>query len=212
MRRPEPVEGARPISRAVHSAGFALLAETMLVGVVVLIASIPLVTALPALAAGARHLRRHIDGGDDSFGALLREVRLGVARLWKAGVTFPALLGLLAFNAWFLTANPIPGGRLIATATAVLMAGVVVVALRVAATWDGEPLSTHQVKAAARRAGQDLTGSALLLAAVGTAGVLVWMLTPLAAVVGGLLAFAALSVETRFRTGRNLRQAQDIAS
>ncbi|MFE6647465.1 hypothetical protein ACFVJS_12935 [Nocardioides sp. NPDC057772] len=193
---------ARPISRAVHSAGFALLAETMLVGVVVLVASIPLVTALPAIAAGARHLRRHIDGGDDSVGALLRDVRLGMARLWKAGVALPALLGFLAFNAWFLTANPIPGGRVIAAATVVLMAGVVVVALRLAGTWDGEPLGSPQLRAAARRAGQDLPGSALLVSAVGVTGVLVWMLTPLAVVVGGLLAFAALSVEIRFVSGR----------
>lgn len=193
---------ARPISRAVHSAGFALLAETMLVGVVVLVASIPLVTALPAIAAGARHLRRHIDGGDDSFGALLRDVRLGVAHLWKAGVALPALLGFLAFNAWFLTANPIPGGEVIAAATVVLMAGAVVIALRLAAAWDGEQLGSPQVRAAARRAVQDLPGSALLIAAVGITGVLVWMLTPLAGVVGGLLAFAALSVEIRFASGR----------
>lgn len=174
----------------------------MLVGVVVLVASIPLVTAVPAVAAGARHLRRHIDGGDDSVIALLRDVRLAVARLWKGGLVLPALLGFLAFNAWFLTANPIPGGRLIAAATVVLMAGALVVALRMAATWDGETLRTRDVRAAVRRAGQDLTGSVLLVAAVGITVVLVWMLTPLAAVVGGLLAFAALSVETRFESGR----------
>jgi len=49
----------------------------------------------------------------------------------------------------------------------------------------------------AGRARDDLTGSALLLAALVMCGVLVWMLTPLVLVTGGLLCLAAVAVETR---------------
>lgn len=49
----------------------------------------------------------------------------------------------------------------------------------------------------AARARDDLTGSALLLAALVMCVVLVWMLTPLVVVTGGLLGLAAVAVETR---------------
>ncbi|MFI8524273.1 Poxvirus protein I5 [Promicromonospora sukumoe] len=49
----------------------------------------------------------------------------------------------------------------------------------------------------AARSRDDLTGSALLLAALVICVVLVWMLTPLVVVTGGLLCLAAVAVETR---------------
>ncbi|WP_020015893.1 hypothetical protein [Promicromonospora sukumoe] len=49
----------------------------------------------------------------------------------------------------------------------------------------------------AARARDELTGSALLLAALVMCVVLVWMLTPLVVVTGGLLGLAAVAVETR---------------
>ncbi|MFD2026813.1 Poxvirus protein I5 [Promicromonospora aerolata] len=49
----------------------------------------------------------------------------------------------------------------------------------------------------AARSRDDLTGSALLLAALVMCAVLVWMLVPLVLVTGGLLSLAAVAVETR---------------
>ncbi|MFD6447599.1 Poxvirus protein I5 [Promicromonospora sp. NPDC060204] len=49
----------------------------------------------------------------------------------------------------------------------------------------------------AARSRDDLVGSALLLAALVMCVVLVWMLTPLVVVTGGLLSLAAVAVETR---------------
>lgn len=176
-----------------------LLSETLLVGVVVALATLPLVTALPALTAGARHLRRHLDGRDDSTLGLLRDTGRTVRRLWVPGAALPAALLLLGFNAWFVTANDVPGGLVVAALAAALAAVVTVVVLRFAAAWseDGGPWQ-QQVRDAAGRAHRDLAGSALLLAATGATGALVWMLTPLFVLVGGLLALAALSVETRW--------------
>ncbi|NNH21986.1 hypothetical protein HLB09_02555, partial [Pseudokineococcus marinus] len=48
----------------------ALLGEVVVVGVVVALAVVPLVTALPALAAGALHLRAHVRGEADGLRAL----------------------------------------------------------------------------------------------------------------------------------------------
>jgi hypothetical protein len=49
----------------------------------------------------------------------------------------------------------------------------------------------------AARTRDDLPGSALLVGALAMCVVLVWMLTPLVLVTGGLLSLAAVAVETR---------------
>ena len=51
--------------RPYGSPKFALFGETMLAGLVVALCSLPVVTAVPAIAAGARHLRRHNEGYSD---------------------------------------------------------------------------------------------------------------------------------------------------
>ncbi|GII98327.1 hypothetical protein Slu03_07050 [Sediminihabitans luteus] len=75
--------------------------------------------------------------------------------------------------------------------------------------WSGGPLDAPG-EGPVRRAGRalrvgvtaasdDRSGSVLLLAAVGACAVLVWMLVPLAVVVGGLLCMATLAVASRSR-------------
>ena len=58
----------------------------MLTGIVVLVASIPLVTLVPALAAGARHLRRHATGVGDSIRVLVVDLGRAIRHLWLLGV------------------------------------------------------------------------------------------------------------------------------
>src|SRR5690606_5090177 len=118
----------------------------------------------------------------------------------------------------------LPGASAVRWVTWAAAACVAVVLVRTAAAWsDGDPASARrdgpaEVGAAAGsggdpvaapvgvrqllsrgagRARDDLTGSALLLAALVMCGVLVWMLTPLVLVTGGLLSLAAVAVETR---------------
>jgi hypothetical protein len=80
-----------------------------------------------------------------------------------------------------------------------------VVLVRAAAAWsDDEPGPGGVwvlVSRGAVRARDDLSGSALVLAALVMCVVLVWMLTPLVLVTGGLLSLAAVAVEAR-RIGR----------
>lgn len=185
-------------ARIAHgSPGFALLSETLIVGVVVGLATIPLVTALPALVAGVRHLRRHLDGENDTVVGLGQDLLTVFRRLWALGVAVPALVLLVAFDLWFATASTLPGGRVVAGLTAVLAAAGVVVLLRFAGTWSEEVTSGAQLRAAAVRACRDVSGSVLLAAAVVAAVVLVWMLPPMVMLVGGLLALASLAVEAR---------------
>jgi len=176
---------------------FDLFGEVLFVGVIVLVLSLPVVTAVAAVAVGVRHLRRHLVGEADSVRRLLRDLLPALRDLWPLGLFTPVALVLLAYNVWLGGTGVLPGGQAVGAVSAVVGAGVVVVALRVAGTWVPGQHWWLSVRAAVRRAGRDLGGSLLLIAAVVMCGVLVWMLTPLFLVVGGLLVLAVLAVEHR---------------
>ncbi len=180
---------------------FALFGEILLVGVVVAVASIPLVTVVPAVAAGVLHLRRHLSGERDGLGDLVRGVGPALRDLWLPGVALPVLLGMLGYNVWVSSSGLLPGGSLVGWVSAVVGVGTVAVALRTAGTWSPGNGGLAAVGAAARRTVDDPAGSVLLVVAVGLCGVLVWMLVALLLVVGGLLALAALAVEHRWAAG-----------
>ena len=180
-----------------------LFGEVGVVGVVVLVLSLPVVTAVPAVAAGVLHLRRHLSGEGDSFGRLLRGFGTAVRDLWALGLVVPVVLLLTGYNLWLTWSGALPGGALIGTVSLVVGLVTVVVALRTAGTWYPGSGGLPAVRTAARRAAADLTGSVLIASAVVLCGVLVWMLEALVLLVGGLLALAAVSVEHRWavRTG-----------
>lgn len=176
---------------------FALFGEVLFVGAIVLVLSLPVVTAVAAVAVGVRHLRRHVVGETDSVRRLLRDLLPALRDLWPLGLFTPVALVLLAYNVWLGETGVLPGGQAVSAVSVVVGAGVVVVALRVAGTWVPGQHWWLSVRAAVRRAGRDFGGSLLLIAAVVMCGVLVWMLTPLVLVVGGLLVLAVLAVEHR---------------
>jgi hypothetical protein len=176
---------------------FALFGEVLLIGAVVLVLSAPVVTTVPALAVGAAHLRRFLAGEADSASRLLHDIPPALRDLWPLGLLTPAALALLVYNLWFAGRGLSSGGQVVGWVSAAVATGVVVVVLRVAATWSPGQRWWTALRAAARRARGDVSGSALLVAAVVMSVVLVWMLTPLVLIVGGLLVLAMLAVENR---------------
>lgn len=178
-----------------------LLGEVGIVGVGVMVLSLPVVTAVPAVAAGALHLRRHLAGEPDSIGLFVRGFGRAVRELWVIGLGLPVVLLLTGWNLWLTWSGALPGGPLIGTVSAGVALVAVLVALRVAGAWHpGVARLVPTVRAAARRAGRDLPGSLLLVVAVGLCGVLLWMLEAFVLLVGGLLAMAAVAVEHRWAT------------
>ena len=81
----------RAVLRERSAPRFALFGETLLVGIVVLVLSVPIVTLLPALVAGAGHLRRHATGESDRVRDLIADFAGAVRRLWPGSL---ALAGL----------------------------------------------------------------------------------------------------------------------
>ncbi|MBO1752612.1 hypothetical protein J4G33_12435 [Actinotalea sp. BY-33] len=173
-----------------------LLGETLVVGAAVAVVSIPLVTAVPAVAASVRHLRRHLLGEPDTLGALAREMVVAARDLWWVGLVLPIALLVLGFNLW--AAAWVPGGDVVRVVILAIAAALLVVVLRAAARWVPGARATRLLADSARRSRADLAGSALLVVALGACGLLVWMLVPLLLVVGGLVVLAAVAVENRW--------------
>ncbi|GAB3172876.1 hypothetical protein GCM10027059_42960 [Myceligenerans halotolerans] len=239
---PSPA-GARHPTRSFADT-FALLAECLLVGVYVLVASLPVVTVPAALAAGTAHLRRHLAGQGTEIGRFVRDWWAAVRDLWVLGAAGLALAGTLALNVQVAASGLLPGGPAVRWLSLAVGVASAVVVVRVAGAWsmpdddrgrapaasvpgvpgarsraagptawpdddrgrapaqgDGPAHHLRRARAlvllAARSTGADPAGSLLLVVAIGLCGVLVWMLTPLVAVVGGLLCLAVIAVESR---------------
>lgn len=199
----EPATQAARGRRTAGEGWFALLGETLLIGVLVLAGSIPVVTAPAALAAGAAHLRRHLGGYDTSVRAFLHDWLAAVRGLWALGTLMPLTAVAVWVNTGITASGELPGAPVVRWVTWAAAACAAVVVVRAAAAWsDAEPGERpagrwQELSRGVARTRDDVTGSVLLLAALGMCVVLVWMLAPLILVAGGLLTLAAVAVETR---------------
>ncbi|MFC9244085.1 hypothetical protein ACFT7S_08660 [Streptomyces sp. NPDC057136] len=189
-----PVRGA---GRPEKLARFTLFAECLLTGVWITIAALPLITLLPACAAGCAHLRRQLDGrrgGLREFAADLREaVRTG----WRAALLWWVALALLAFDWQVARSGLLPGGRLLAAASVLGLLALAVAALRVSAAWRPGASWAPLVRTAARRTLTDPAGSLLLIGGFVALALTAWQVPPLAAPALGALAAAAVAVDGR---------------
>ncbi|KIA71729.1 hypothetical protein ANMWB30_35360 [Arthrobacter sp. MWB30] len=193
---------------------FALFAETILAGVIVLLLSIPLVTAPAAYAAGVAHLERHLSGRDDSLRSLWGNFRRALPGSWKIGIMTAAAAVVLVLNLLLALVGQLPGRAVILPATLILAAAGAVLFLRIVANWSGgvawdgdadrhpADVPGPQRWAAAYSSAKadslrDWSGSLLLLAAVFMAVVFVWMLQALFVIVPGTLVLAAAAVKIR---------------
>ncbi len=183
--------------RQVAAQRFGLFSEALLVGLGVSVLSIPVITAVPALAAGVSHVRRHLDGRPDTVAVLWQDFRAACRGVWLVSIGMPVLLLVLLFNLQLVGAGGVPGGTGVRVATAFLVVVLLVIVLRAAAGWTPGARWGAVVQAAAQRAGADLMGTLLLGVALGLCAVMVWMLVPLAVIVPGLLSLAVVAVEHR---------------
>lgn len=182
---------------ALRSRGLALFAEVVWVGLLVALSSLPVVTALPAAAAGAARLRRHIAGEDDALNGFVRDLGSALRRGWLAGAIAAAVGFALVVNTTAPMMAAVPGGealRLVSIAAAVVLGTV---ALRVAAMWHPDAGWRLLLRTAAARTASDLRGTAMLVLAIVLAATIVWMFAPLVVLAPGLLLFAAVAVSPK---------------
>ncbi len=198
---PRRTDPTAPERRATFGGGrFGLFSEVLVVGLGVSVLSLPVVTVLPALAAGAAHVRRHLSGETDRVVDLWHEFVAALRGAWPYALASLALLVLLWFNTAVAGTGQLPGGTGVLVLSLAVAAMLAVVLLRAAGGWRRGASWRQVMRDAGARAGDDLVGSGLLVVAMGLCGVIVWMLPPLAVLVPGLLALAVVAVEHRAGT------------
>lgn len=182
------------------TSSFGFFSEVLLTGMILCLLSVPVVTLVPALAAGAAHLRRHLEGRPDSLADLWADVRAALrSGGWLVSLAIVALLVVLDVNSTIAASGALPGGALVQVVSAVLAGCAAVVVLRATGSWSRQRSWPANLRSAALTSAADPGGSALLLAAVVLCGVMVWMLTPLVFIVPGLLCLAVVAVDYRGR-------------
>ncbi|MFF8378348.1 hypothetical protein ACF07V_19735 [Streptomyces sp. NPDC015661] len=179
-------------------AGFGAFAESLLVGVWIAVAALPLVTLPAALAAGAGHLRRWTGGeaaGLRSFAADLRAALRGGG--WGVGLGSLAVLALVGADLTLVRVVPVPGGRA-AGALAILAAlWLTVTVLRAATAWRPSLTWRPLLAPAARRALRDPAGSLLVVCGLVVMAASAWFSAPLALPALGILVAATVAAERR---------------
>lgn len=164
--------------------------DCLLLGMAVCLASLPVVTAGPAFAAGCAVARRWRDGDSPP---MVRTFRDAFVRGLRGGVQFTvgaAAVILLLCAELALFGAGLPGGKVLAIALTLLLAASVIVTLRTCSV-----VSSHDGWRTALRAALslslDVRRTALLAAAVVVAGTVVWMQPMMLLIVAGPLILAA---------------------
>lgn len=178
---------------------FALFGECLTAGLLVLLVALPVVTLLPALAAGCAHIKAHVDGETTSVRAFFERVRVALPGGWAVSIGVLVGFAVLAVDVVFLRTR-VAGGGFVAAVCAVAAVGLAVVVLRAAAGWSPGARWTVVVREAARRAVVDLAGSLLLVMAFGVLLVVTWQLPPLLLPMVGCVLMAAVAVDRRHAT------------
>ncbi|MFF5010514.1 hypothetical protein ACFY3G_47930 [Streptomyces phaeochromogenes] len=172
---------------------FAPFADCLLLGVFLLVCSLPVVTAFPALVAGCAVLRQQAHGGP---GVTPRQLLIALHRVLRSGYAVwlvpSAVLALLWLDALALDAHGPGLGVPVAVAAAVVAA----LGLRCAAGWrEGTAWRTVGI-AVFRSMPQQPLVLALLAGSVVAAAVLLAMSPVLLLIVLGPLALAAAAADT----------------
>ncbi|MFC5096830.1 hypothetical protein [Amycolatopsis plumensis] len=193
--------------------GLGDFSDCLLAGLLVALASVPVVTAAPAFVAGCRVLDR---SRHDVGGPLWTRFRDDFRAAARGGVAFGlgCLAAVVLFAVDLEVVVSMPGSGVLKPTLWVLAVAGVVVAVRTCelvatggparrragpreAAAAGGPVWRRAFVAAARETAADPKNALLLAAALGVAVLLVWMLPILALVVAGPLALAAVATGGR---------------
>lgn len=175
---------------------FALFGECLTAGLLVLLTALPVVTLLPALAAGCAHIKAHVDGETTSVRAFFERVRAALPGGWGVSIAVVVGFAVLVVDVVFLRTRVV-GGGLVAVVCAVAAVGLAVVVLRAAALWTPDSHWPSVMRAAGRRAVGDFAGSLLLVMSLAVLLVVTWQLPPLLLPMAGCVLMAAVAVDRR---------------
>ncbi|GAA3728022.1 hypothetical protein GCM10022402_05890 [Salinactinospora qingdaonensis] len=194
---PPAAEQRASPSPATMPGRFALFGECLLAGVLTVLAALPVLTLLAALAAGCAHVRAHAVGeGETTVAAFLRRYRAA----WRGSAGFSALLAgtalLITFDLVIVRAG-LPGATVVLAGCVCAALLGATAALRAAAAWRPGLRWRELIGAAVRRTRTDLTGTAMAAAALVATAAGVWASAVLLLPMTGCLLLAAVVIDRR---------------
>lgn len=181
------------------TSAFGLLGEVLLVGVLVTVASLPIVTLPAALAAGVRHLGRYLRAEGSRLGLFWRDLRDGLAGGVGIGFAVVGIAALLVLDLLLATSGGLPGAEAIAVVGWVGLAALATALCTAAGRWTPELGWLGAVRQVPRVWRADVAGALYLVATVLFAGVVTWQLAPLIIPALGCVALAIFAVPERPR-------------
>ncbi|GIH02928.1 hypothetical protein Rhe02_09950 [Rhizocola hellebori] len=187
---------------------FALFADCLLLGLFTALAAIPIVTAYPAFVTACTMLRDGSAVGPRTYLSRFRAVAGSAPFLWWGP---SCALAVTAVDIVAISAG-VPGAKPLAALLSLAAATAAVIALRLAGGWQPDRRWRTELAAAARGAGHDLGGSALLLLAAACAVGIVALVPITALLVAGPLAVAAVAIESRPRSAGRRSPANAVAA
>jgi hypothetical protein len=177
--------------------GFALLGEVLLTGVLVTVASLPLVTLPASLVAGSAHLRRYLRAESTDLGAFVGDFLAALRRGWAVGLATLLAVGLLLLDLDLAASGALPGGQIVAIVGWLGLAVLAVVIGTAAAAWSARTGWRVALLRTQRIVRRDPAGALYLLAAFGLVGVCTWALAPLLVPALGCLVLAIVAIPER---------------
>ena len=199
-----PLPSSATIARFPGAAAkFALLGEVLLVGVVVLVLSIPLVTLPAAVAAGAAHLRRFIAAEGSSMRLLLADFRAALRGGIGVGTAALVVAGVLTLD--ILVAPSVPGGGVVAVVGWVLLVALGAVVVLAAASFSPDAGWIAAFRRLPAAVAADPGGAAYTAVAVGFTGFITTVLVPLLLPAMGCLVLALVAIPERPRRAASHR-------
>jgi hypothetical protein len=184
------------------TSAFGLLGEVLLVGVLVTVASLPIVTLPVALAAGVRHLGRFLRAEASPLRQFWRDLRAALVGGIGIGAIVVVLAAVLVLDVVLANTVALPGAEAIAIVGWVGLALVATALCSAAGRWSPETGWLAAVRGVPRAWRADVAGALYLVATVVFAGVVTWQLAPLIIPALGCVALAIFAVPQRPRRDR----------
>lgn len=176
---------------------FALLGEVLLVGLLVTLASLPVITFPAAMVAATRHLRRHVRAEGASFGLAWRDFVHAMPGGLGAGAAAAVAVCLFLADVQVALDTRLPGRELFLALGVVGLALTGIGLLTAIGLWF--PGSRWRViaRSVPSRIRADVAGAGYLLAGIVLVIVVTWQLVPLFVPAVGCLALAIVAIPSR---------------
>jgi len=180
---------------------FALLGEVLTAGILVTVASVPLVTMPAALVAGTGHLRRFLSGEESTLGLAVRDFKKAFAGGTVVAIATLALTLVLLLDIDLANSGALPGGALIGLVGWLGLAAVGLALFTAAGLWTPDAGWRGAILGLPTAVRTDPAGAAYTIATGVFAVVVSWQLAPLIVPALGCVVLAIVAIPERPRRG-----------